>query len=591
MTPKNFSKKSPLNICLLAACAVLPGAASAAGGFSFTKIADATTPRPDGGFFFVKNDIAIPALDGSRLVFLAGDSPETYSVWSANINGTGLVKLADLNTPVPGGVGTFTSLNHVGTPLIKDGSVIISGRDSNNALHFTVHDGLYRVSAHGGPLAKIVDYHSTIPGRGEETFQGWGDSSAGGPRSFSVNGGRVAFTGVNFNTSGGAFLTKLDGTDLKPIGVDFDGFRCPNDLGTLFFPVSGFYFPSLSGNRISSWGAGNLGDNQIMVTPDTSNGQDCTHVGSSLFPLPDDPDAPQRTNYSSGYIQTDGDIIVFAAFDSPKTSDNFRGLFAVCADGSSSITGPDWKPNPPPGEPTCGLPTLTSPASSPFSPFTPIVTTETSLPGLGPVINRNSFSFAADHGQALFLAFDESTPVSNEALYLTKLSDGSITRVIGSGDILDGKQVAKLGNPQAGALSGGNFVFTVEFSNLTQGLYAATQGCAADVSASVSVKRSAFRLNRATGRYVQTVIIKNTGTVPINTPVSLVLSGLSDSTPLVNKTGNTTCLAPVNAAYKSVTVPGNALAAGASVTEQLEFTNSGGQPILYTPQIGAASGP
>lgn len=564
------------------------GLAHADAGFSFNKIVDGNTARPDGGFFSV-TDSSVPALDGSRLVFLAGHSPATYSAWSANINGTGLVKLADLNTPVPGGVGNFTTLNHVGTPLIKDGTVVISGRDSNNSLHFTIHDGLYSVSTQGGALAKIVDYHDTIPGRGAATFQGWGDSSAGGPRSFSLNGGRVAFFGVDFNSSGGTFLTNLNGTGLKPIAVDFDGFRCPNDVGTMFFPVAGFQYPSLSGSRISSWASGNLGDVQINVAPDTSNGHNCGHVGSSLFPLPEDPGTPQSTDYSAAYIQTDGNIIVFSAFDRPKTSNYFSGLFAVCADGSSSVTGPDWKPSEPASTPTCGLPVRTPPAGSPFSPFTPIVTTETSLPGLGSVIDRNSFAFAADHGQILFRAYDY--PANNEALYLAKISDGSITRVIGTGDSLNGKQVYKFGNPQAGALSGGNFVFTVQFTDNSYAVYTATQGCASEVTPSVQITRSAFRLNKATGRYLQTVTLKNTSGAPISSPISLVLSGLSGNAQLTNKTGNTTCAAPVNAAYKSVTVSGNALAAGASVTEQLEFSNSGGSAILYTPKVSANSGP
>lgn len=597
MINRFFSKKN-LSSCLLAGASI-SSLAIAADNFSFTKIADGNTPRPDGGTFFIKNDVSIPALDGSRLVFIAGNTLDTYSAWSANINGTDFVKLADLNTPVPGGVGHFTTLNHVGTPLIKDGSVVISGRDANNALHFTVHNGLYRVSAQGGSLTKIVDYHDTIPNRGTENFQGWGGDSAGGPRSFSVNGGRVAFFGVNYNSSGGTYLINLNGSGLKPIAVDFDNFRCPNDVDTMIFPLGGFSFPSLNGKRMSFWGNGVFdpvhGSNKIFVGADDgsfvgalSDPTTCKYVASGnhlIFPLPDVPYGPTHTNYTPS-TQMDGNIIVFRAMDSrpPENTLSHLGLFAVCADGSSSANNIDGTPS----DPTCGLPKR---ENSSDSPFTPIVTTETSLVGLSGTINRNSFSYAADHGQVLFRALDSNVPTTNEGLYLAKLSDGSINRIIGTGDTLDGKQVEKLGNPQAGSLSGGNFVFTVEFSDFSQGLYASTQGCAANVSSSVSVKRSAYRLNRATGRYVQSVTIKNTGAIPINSPISLVLSNLSSSTPLINKTGNTSCLAPLNASYKSVTVPGNALAPGSSVTEMFEFTNSGTKPILYTLRVSANSGP
>lgn len=595
---RRFSSISLLGTCLLIGFSVAHSA-NAANVFSFTKIADGSTPRSDGGTFFIKNDVSIPALDGSRLVFIAGNTLDSYSAWSANINGTDLVKLADLNTPVPGGVGHFTTLNHVGTPLIKDGSVVISGRDANNALHFTVHNGLYRVSAQGGALTKIVDYHNTIPNRGAENFQGWGGDSAGGPRSFSVNGGRVAFFGVNFNSSGGTYLINLNGSDLKPIAVDFDNFRCPNDVDTMLFPLGGFSFPSLNGKRMSFWGNGVFdpvhGSNKIFVGSDDgsfvgslSDSATCKYVASGnhlIFPLPDVPYEPTHTNYTPS-TQMDGNIIVFRAADSrpPENTLSHLGLFAVCADGSSSANNLDGTP----ADPTCGLPKR---ESSSDSPFMSIATTETNLPGLSGTINRNSFSYAAEHGQVLFRAFDSAIPSANEGLYLAKLSDGSINRIIGTGDILDGKQVEKLGNPQSGALSGGNFVFTVEFSDFSQGLYIATQGCAANVTTGISVKRSAFRLNRATGRYLQTVTIMNTGAVPISTPMSLVLGNLSANTPLINKTGNSSCMTPLNATYKSITVAGNALAPGASVTELLEFANNGNQPILYTPKVTANSGP
>ncbi|CAG0963439.1 hypothetical protein GPROT1_00989 [Gammaproteobacteria bacterium] len=579
------TRHTTLGLCLLAAAA-FPGMAGAA-GFSFSKIVDPSTPRPDGGNFIVINNIANPAIDGSRLVFLAGNTLETISAWSANADSSGLVKLADLNTPVPGGVGNFTTLSHVGAPLIKDGTVVISGRDSNNALHFTIHAGLYQVPASGGTLSKIVDYNDPIPGS-TGNFQGWGDTNSG-QRSFSVNGGRVAFKGVDFNSSGGIFLANLDGTgSITPLAVDFGGFRCPIDTGPIL-GMNGFVYPSLSGNRVSFWGNDVFdpvqGSNKIFTAPDTGAFA-CGFVGSSIYSLPGDPDTPQHTRYSSPWIQMDGNLIVFRADDSqPVTDHNFLGLFAVCADGSSSVNNPDGTPS----DPTCGLPKR---AQATDSPFTPIAHTEDSLPGLSGLINRNSFAFAFNQGQVLFRAFDEATPAFHEALYLAKLSDGSITKVIAKGDSLDGKQVLELGNPGPGALSGNKLVFTAKFTDQSQGVYSATQQpCATDVSSGVTVTRSGFRLNRATGRYVQNITLTNTSGSAITGPVSLVLRNLSANATFANKTGDTACLAASGAPYLGLNLVSGVFGAGATVARQLEFTNSGNQPILYTTQIGAGEAP
>jgi len=591
------SRHTTLGLCLLAAAA-LPGMAGAA-GFSFSKIVDTNTNRSDGnGFFAIQNGVSNPAIDGSRLVFITGNPVTTISAWSANSDGTGLVKLADVNTPVPGGVGTYTSLSHVGAPLIKDGTVVISGRDSNTALNFTIHAGLYQVPALGGSISKIVDYHDLIPNRGTETFQGWGDTSSG-QRSFSVNGGRVAFYGVNFNSSGGTFLADLSGiAPINPIAVDFDNFRCPNDAGGNTFMLGGFIYPSLSGHRLSFWGNGvfdpSTGSNKIFRATD-AGGFACEYVGSSLFPLAGEPVTTQHTRYHAPRVQVDGDIIVFNADDSQPfdpTSHYFQGLWAVCADGSSTTINPDGTPDGTGATPTCGLPKREPPAGTPFSPFTPIATTSSSLPGLTGVMNPNSFAFAFNQGQILFRAFDEATPTAHDALYLAKLSDGSITKVIATGDILDGRQVLALGNPGPGALSGNKLVFTAKLSDGTEGVYSATQQtCATDVSAGVAVTRSGFRLNRTTGRYVQTLTLTNTSGSAINGPVSLVLRNLSANTTFANKTGDTACLAPSGAPYLDLNLGSGVFSAGGIVTKQLEFTNSGNQPILYTTQIGAGNAP
>lgn len=573
-------------LCLLAAVP-FSSIAVAAGGFTFNQIADTSTPRPDGaGLFVINHSVVTPAIDGSKVVFITQSFPVVDSIWSANTDGSGLLKLVDLGSSVPGGVGNFSHLDFVGAPLVKGGSVVFSGTDSSQRAYLD-RGGLYTVPVLGGTISRVANYNTPVPG-GTGNFTKFGDNSRG-RGSFSIDGGKVAFEGWDQISDDGIFVANLDGSNAVAVVGSFGGFRCPNDFGNFFFPLGNFTNPSISGNSVSYWGNGvfdpSTGSNKVFVAPAVS-GFNCNFVGSSLTPLPDDPDGTLHTRYAAGHIQIDGGIVVFAADDSQPfdpTFNNFRGLFAVCADGSSSVNNLDGTP----ATPTCGLPKRTIASASPF---TPIVDILSSLPGISGGINSNSFVFSFNQGQVLFRAFEE-TPDQNEGLYLAKLSDGSITRVISVGDTLDGAQVRQIANPGAGALSGGNLVFSALLSDGTIGVYSATQptlpACALDVSANVKVTRSGFRLNRSTGRYVQTLTLTNTGGSSINGPITLILSNLSANASLVNKSGNTSCLAPAGVPYITVGLTGNVLGAGSSVAVALNFTNSSSQPILYTTQIGA----
>jgi hypothetical protein len=112
---------------------------------------------------------------------------------------------------------------------------------------------------------------------------------------------------------------------------------------------------------------------------------------------------------------------------------------------------------------------------------------------------------------------------------------------------------------------------------------------AVDVSAQVKVTRGGFRLNRATGRYVQQVTLKNIGASAIAGPVSLVLDSLSATASLYNKTGVTAATTPAGSPYLNVTA--GDLAAGASVMATLEFTNLTNKSILYATRVLAGPGP
>lgn len=105
----------------------------------------------------------------------------------------------------------------------------------------------------------------------------------------------------------------------------------------------------------------------------------------------------------------------------------------------------------------------------------------------------------------------------------------------------------------------------------------------------VSVTRGGFRLNRATGRYVQIVTLTNNGST-IAGPISLVLDNLSTNATLFNKTGNTTSANPPSGSpYIDMRDSNKAilasLASGASVQVVLEFANPTNSAITYTTRI------
>ena len=105
----------------------------------------------------------------------------------------------------------------------------------------------------------------------------------------------------------------------------------------------------------------------------------------------------------------------------------------------------------------------------------------------------------------------------------------------------------------------------------------------------MKVTRGGFRLNRATGRFVQTITLTNTvGTTTVG-PVSLVLDGLSSNAALFNPTGTTSATTPAGSPF--LNVQAGDLAVGASVTVTLEFTTSDSKKgITYTTRVLAGSG-
>jgi hypothetical protein len=111
-------------------------------------------------------------------------------------------------------------------------------------------------------------------------------------------------------------------------------------------------------------------------------------------------------------------------------------------------------------------------------------------------------------------------------------------------------------------------------------------GMALDVTSQVSVVRSGYRLNHATGFYVQTVVLKNVGSTPIQGPISLALDALSPNALLANGSGTTSCTVPAGSSYINVSLGAQSvLPVGQSASVTLNFFDPSNQGIVYAPRV------
>ena len=112
-----------------------------------------------------------------------------------------------------------------------------------------------------------------------------------------------------------------------------------------------------------------------------------------------------------------------------------------------------------------------------------------------------------------------------------------------------------------------------------------------DQAAKFAISACGFRLDRATGRYLQSVTIQNTSALPLWFPLNLVVADLPAEVELRGeaKGGKTETITPLDTRYvhlryadavrKDFFMPGDTL------TVTLSFVNNTGVPITYTPRV------
>lgn len=164
-------------------------------GGTVRVVADNATPAPGGVGNFSSFGFT-PMIDGSDVTFFGVSSgrPGVY-LWS----GASPIRVADTSTPVPGGVGNFTTFYTTATPL-HGGQVVFAGIDAAN------HQGVYTYQA--GSLQKVVAAGDVLDGHTITAVTISDYSFSGGDIAVTIaySGGSAIYTFTPVPEPGGLLL-------------------------------------------------------------------------------------------------------------------------------------------------------------------------------------------------------------------------------------------------------------------------------------------------------------------------------------------------------------------------------------------------
>jgi hypothetical protein len=160
-------------------------------GNAIRVVADTNTPFPGGPGNFV--DFQDFMSDGNNVAFIGIGPPIQVEMQGIYLDeGGSLRAVADLNTPIPGGFGNFTSFGPSHIPFVVPsadaGSVAFLGHGKDQS-------GIYLHT--GGSIGVVADLNTAIPG-GVGNFIGFGHNP-------SLSSGNVAFWGMGSGGRQGIF--------------------------------------------------------------------------------------------------------------------------------------------------------------------------------------------------------------------------------------------------------------------------------------------------------------------------------------------------------------------------------------------------
>jgi hypothetical protein len=410
-----------------------PGGVSAA---TFTRIVESlVTPVPgqSGVTFLVVP--ASPGFDGQKVIFASAQP--VRSLWSANLDGNGLVNLADETTSIPDGSGHFVDV----VPFAAaNGTVVFRGTGGASQA------GYYSVSSAGGPTTLLLNRSTPLPG-GAATFDA-------NDTRFNVDGDNLVFTNAadvfTVPSRGGAARSLTNGAVVcdpnLPVG-HAGTWRLP-DLGggtiaeasTVAMQVGDLAVDKTTEIRIAPFSG-------VIVQPVNCPGLGVPNVALNTIrvadqnsPVPGDLERRKFDGASFGAPVIDGGTVVFLG---ATRNAGVAGLYSW----SGGVT------------------------------LTKLVDTNTLVPGgtgtfQPPSVNSSLSAYTVNNGSVVFRGTDGA---GRNGLYAVSTGGGPIMKIIAPGDVLDGaRTVADVPAEaiRADSLSGGKLAFIVDVNdpNFTGGV-------------------------------------------------------------------------------------------------------------------------
>lgn len=178
------------------------------------------------------------------------------------------------------------------------------------------------------------------------------------------------------------------------------------------------------------------------------------------------------------------------------------------------------------------------------------------------------------HGYGEVFSFAAQTAVPN-VVGLTQAA--ATTAIMNAGLVVGTVTSQSSANVPAGDVISQDPVAATEVNLGSSVNLVISSGSATNVSSQVQVSNTGFSLNRVTGKWSATMSVKNISATAIAAPIQVVLTNLSSNATMVNNTGMSG-----GSPYITVLTSGS-LAPGGTVKVSIQFTNSNGGFITFTP--------
>lgn len=285
---------------------------------AFVKIVaagDAVPDRPPGTVFtgILGGSAAPPAISAGRVAFVAAESDGNTSLWTASANGTGLVRIADRNTPVPDNTGTLYDLN----PFeLAGGRVVFRGH-----AYAPDHAGHYSAPAGSGALIRLADENTLIPGT----------ANPFGTLPFDSGEFRCDATNYVFAPGNLGFILFVGATTTNGLMRRFAD-STTRIQETNYFDINEYAQPDISGTNVVALvrGSGQAAIYRLPLSGLITNAGgyvlNATRVASKNTPLPGGPTNFHHTAFAGPVM--DGETVVFRGGWTTNGVDFTVGLYS-----------------------------------------------------------------------------------------------------------------------------------------------------------------------------------------------------------------------------------------------------------------------